>query len=710
MSRQLDIDSLPTALRLEDAVEAACANDLAFIEQSLRRSQSVLVECDKELTIYLYLGLRTRLKRQVSGEAEKAPRLVVVDGRPRPDDPPSTTLNRMLRQLESAIRGSVERTILILPHLDVLVTTHTGLTLEAREAIPLLYENPEAILLAFRDPSFEVPKVIADVFAVRREITGTPREALPQLITQREARAIHAKTLDPFALYKYVSGLNPVRLRKLLEDLGHRRAALPGRPPKTTIYAEIRRQTVKDDVELPQVDLDHDIGGYDEVKRRIREDLLDLIETKARLDSVSDIETIESLTPRGIIFHGPPGTGKTFFAKAIATALDATVIVVSGPELKSKWVGESEENLRRIFRRARQAAPTVIIFDELDAFASARGTYEGSGVEHSMVNQLLTEMDGFRKNEMVFVVGTTNFLESLDGALLRPGRFEFLIEVPAPDAHDRREILGIYRKKLNLPLGDDLVRHIVRRTQGLADLTSGIPFSGDHLYAVCRALKRRQLRAPDQPITVDDVDQALARRTRRRVVLSAEEERVIAVHEAGHGLLAMLIKEATPPERISISADMEGALGYVLRAARARPYAVTQAEMRADIAVGLGGYVAEKLVLADVSIGAYQDLQQANDIARAMVEEFGMSKTLGPRVVLADERRLNSVGSDRRDRIDAAIDRIVAEELERAERVLTENRSLLDALVATLLEHKVLDAAQLGSFNTGAAKKGPNHG
>src|SRR6187200_3705802 len=136
----------------------------------------------------------------------------------------------------------------------------------------------------------------------------------------------------------------------------------------------------------------------------------------------------------------------------MATAIGAAVTVVSGPELKSKWVGESEERIRQIFNRARQSAPAIIVFDELDSFATARGTYTGSGVEHSMVNQLLTEMDGFHKDELVFVVGTTNFVESLDPALLRPGRFEFHLHIPYPNTEDRRAILGVHEQRLGLQM------------------------------------------------------------------------------------------------------------------------------------------------------------------------------------------------------------------------------------------------------------------
>src|SRR5512138_3278037 len=176
---------------------------------------------------------------------------------------------------------------------------------------------------------------------------------------------------------------------------------------------------------------------------KLNSEILDTLSKRDKAADPDEISRLEELIPRGMIFWGPPGTGKTYFAKAIAASIGAAITIVSGPELKSKWVGESEERLRQIFHRARQSAPSIIVFDELDSFASSRGTYTGSGVEHSMVNQLLTEMDGFRKEELVFVVGTTNFVESLDQALLRPGRFEFHLQIPWPDADDRRAILSI---------------------------------------------------------------------------------------------------------------------------------------------------------------------------------------------------------------------------------------------------------------------------
>lgn len=693
-TRTIPISSLPTDLRIDDAVESACTTDVAFIEEKLRRGTSVLVECDKELSLYLYLAVRNRFRRTKDG-----PKMVVIDGRPDPQVPSRGALPRMLEQLTDAIRGATDKTVIVLLHLDVLTTTHTGLTMEARESIPLLYENPEVVILGFRDPSFDVPKVIKDVFPARREITGIPREALPKLITQREAKALHSSEFDVYGLYKYVSGLNPARCRRLFADLGNRRESTAGRPLAHEVYAELRKQTVTDGVELPNVNLDTDIGGYGEVKTRLNEELVDMLRSKEALTDPAEIEQLEALLPRGVIFHGPPGTGKTYFAKAIATAINATVIVVSGPELKTKWVGDSEEKLRRIFRQARQAAPAVIIFDEIDSFAHQRGSYEGSGVEHSMVNQLLTEMDGFRKNEQVFVVATTNFLESLDGALMRPGRFEFMIEIPAPSAEDREAIMGIYNQRFGLGLDKTLVKHLVRRTEGLADKEKNIPFSGDHIQAVARALKRQQLRTRNTAFTIEDIDKALQRKTRRPVVLSASEEKVIAVHEAGHALVAILTPNASRPERITIASDMDGALGYVQRAKRARPYTLTAADLKAEICVALGGQAAERLVFSDVSIGAQSDLQQANSMARAMVDQYGMSE-LGPRIVLDDEDgpRGRSIGERRHERRETEIVRILTVEQTRVTHLLAKNRHLLDALTELLLEKKVLDANQLTSL------------
>src|SRR5215475_5537959 len=446
MSITVTEKDLPSALTPPEAVEAAYSEQLAEIANNLRRGLPTLIECDKELAPYLFMNLRNRLR-------EAKLQCIYLDGRQR--DPqqgamPMGLMGTMIAQLRDAVRGAVERRVVVLPHLDLLTTSQGGLTAEAREVIPLLYENPELVWLGFKDPSFELPKVIENLFPHRISLLGISRNRLRYLITRRESRKF-GREFNPWGLYKYVSGVNAVRLRKLLSTLeGEDYPADPKRA-----YGQLRQATLGNQMEVPTISLDRDVGGYAKVKDQLRNEVLNLLARKDQMTDEGGIKNIEELLPKGMIFWGPPGTGKTLFAKAMASEIGAAVTVVSGPELKSKWVGESEDNLRQIFHKARQSAPSIIVFDELDSFASARGTYTGSGVEHSMVNQLLTEMDGFHKDEMVFVVGTTNFVESLGPALLRPGRFEFHLHIPYPDADARRAIFEIYNKKMRLQFTDE---------------------------------------------------------------------------------------------------------------------------------------------------------------------------------------------------------------------------------------------------------------
>src|SRR5690606_32614674 len=344
-------------------------------------------------------------------------------------------------------------------------------------------------------------------------------------------------------------------------------------------------------------------GGYEKVKRRLRTEILDILERKDACSDPAQIVQLEKLIPRGMIFWGPPGTGKTLFAKAMATAIGAAIQVVSGPELKSRWVGESEENLRQIFHKARQSAPAIIVFDELDSFAAARGTYTGSGVEHSMVNQLLTEMDGFQSDELVFVVGTTNFVEALDPALMRPGRFEFQLHIPYPDRDDRRAILEIYNRSMDLAMSEEALEFAVRRTGDFVEGAAlGTRFSGDHIQALCRSLARIRLRedvtGPTQP---EDIERALTEWIDRPKMTAAEEQ-VVATHEAGHAVVNLFCTHAKPIERISIQGDFAGALGFVRYQDRANRYVITRGELLDDLAILMGGREAEQMLLDDISI------------------------------------------------------------------------------------------------------------
>src|SRR5688572_23972237 len=553
MSITITEKDLPTNLTAIEAVEAAYSQELAEVASKLIRGLPTLIECDKELAPYLFMNVRDRL-RQAKLQC------IYLDGRQR--DPqqgamPMGLIGTMISQLRDAVRGATERRVVVLPHLDLLTTSQGGLTGEAREVIPLLYENPELVWLGFKDPSFPLPKVIENLFPHWVSILGIARTRLRHLITQKESRKF-GRTFSPWQLYKYVSGVNAVRLRKLLSTLeGEDYPADAKRA-----YAQVRQATLSGSMEIPSVDLENDIGGYKKVKQRLKAEILEVLAKRDRAADADDAARLEELIPRGMIFWGPPGTGKTYFAKAIAASIGAAITIVSGPELKSKWVGESEENLRQIFHKARQSAPSIIVFDEIDSFATARGTYTGSGVEHTMVNQLLTEMDGFHKQELVFVVGTTNFVESLDPALLRPGRFEFHLHIPYPDDKDRREILKIYDRKMSLRFTDEALDYAVRRTGENFMTATGTAFSGDHLNALCRAVARVRLRENvTGPTTPKEVERGLTE-YEEKVELTDRDAVLVATHEAGHFVVSLFCPHHPPPERVTIQSEMPWAPFY----------------------------------------------------------------------------------------------------------------------------------------------------
>lgn len=702
------IRDLPVDLTLEDAVEAVYGDDLNWIADKLRRQVSVLVECDKQLVTWLYAAVRSRLRDASGGRAMRC-RFIAgqpprrEEGQPAPQQQgPASLLQLMVREITESVRGGEPGTVLVVPHLDLLTTTtRSGLSMEAKEVIALVYENPDVLLLGFKDPEFELPATVEGVFAAKRTIIGIPRDRLPRVILQREARKFGVEHFDPFSLYKYTSGLNVVRLRQILGQFSDRMDFEPrAAERRDALYREIREATRGTELEVPRIDLGNDIGGYAKVKERIQKDILQLLKARDSLNSETEVKAMEELIPRGMIFEGPPGTGKTFFAKAIATAIDATAIVVSGPELKSKWVGESEGNLRSVFARARKSAPAIIIFDELDSFAVRRGSYTGSGVEHSMVNQLLTEMDGFRKEELVFVIGTTNFVEALDEALLRPGRFELKILIPYPKEKDRREILRIYQKKFGLDLPDDVFEHIVRKTSGYVNAERRTRFSGDHLYAICRGLAREKVRKGGKhTFTQKEVDDVIGE-TFALSQPSKDEEKVIATHECGHALVAALVPEAARPDKVTIEGEEDEASTYYTRFDQTHQSVIMNLpELTSRLAVSLGGRVAEEVVYGQPSAGAADDLLKASALARAMVELWGMGSHLTSCYEETREGLQRRRLSDGREtKIDADVDGLLAREHDRVRALLSEHRPTLDAMAALLVQKRVLELKDLKEF------------
>jgi cell division protease FtsH len=692
MSITVTESELPKSLNAEQAVEAAYSGELADIASKLIRGLPTLVECDKELAPYLFMNLRNRLR-------EAKLQCVYLDGRQRDNAGqqqgamPMGLIGTMIAQLRDAVRGAVERRVVVLPHLDLLTTSQGGLTGEAREVIPLLYENPELVWLGFKDPSFPLPKVIENLFPCWTSILGTSRNRLRHLITQKESRKF-GKDFSPWQLYKYVSGVNAVRLRRLLSTLeGEDYPADPKRA-----YSQIRQATLSGALEIPTIDLTKDIGGYTKVKAKLTAEILDVLNKRDKATDVEEITRLEELIPRGMIFWGPPGTGKTYFAKAIAASIGAAITIVSGPELKSKWVGESEENLRQIFHKARQSAPSIIVFDEIDSFATARGTYTGSGVEHSMVNQLLTEMDGFHKDELVFIVGTTNFVESLDPALLRPGRFEFHLHIPYPDEADRRAIFEIYNQKMRLQFTPEALDYAVTRTGERYITATGTPFSGDHLNAICRSVARLRMREDIKGETPPKLIERALTEFDEKVELHEKDLPIVATHEAGHFLVSIFCPHHPPPEKVTIQSDMPWAPFFTQFKHEKKRIGMSRNEMHDILCVLYGGIEAERVLIGDVSTGASgmghpgSDLSRASDLAELIVEVCGMSNLAAPlRSFRGEDGKRAVLSGTMAEAIDRQVNTIIVEAQAKAAAILSKHKADLIKIRDELMEKKTIE-------------------
>ncbi len=696
MSNAICEKDLPASLTPEAAVEAAYSFELADTAHKLVRGLPVLIECDKELAPYLFRNIRDRLKQSKL-------QCTYLDGRQKDNAAsqgtvPMGLMGTMIGQLRDAVRGAVEQKVVVLPHLDLLTTSQGSLTGEAREVIPLLYENPELVWLGFKDPSFPLPKVIENLFPHWLSILGIARGRLRHLVTQKESRKF-GREFHPWQLYKYVSGVNAVRLRKFLSTLeGEDYPADPKRA-----YTQVRQATLTGSMEIPTVDLDRDIGGYTKVKQRLKAEILDMLSSRDKATDPDEMLRLEELIPRGMIFWGPPGTGKTYFAKAIAASIGAAITIVSGPELKSKWVGESEENLRQTFHKARQSAPAIIVFDELDSFATARGTHNGgSGVEHSMVNQLLTEMDGFHKDELVFVVGTTNFVESLDPALLRPGRFEFQLHIPYPDEDDRRDILKIYDKKMRLSFTEEALDYALRRTGENYMTPTGTPFSGDHLNALCRAVARLRLRENISGETTAKLIERGLTEFEERVELNDNDAVMVSTHETGHFLCAIFCPHHPPPEKVTIQSDMPWAPFFTAFKHDKRRIGHSRNELLDILTVLYGGIEAERLLLGDVTTGASgfgnprSDLARATELASIFVDTLGMSSLAAPLRTFRDkDGRREVLSGSQAEAIDRQVNAVIVECQAKAAAILKKHKDDLIRIRDELLEKKTIEGERV---------------
>ncbi|MEA1922466.1 MAG: ATP-binding protein [Pseudomonadota bacterium] len=431
----------PRKLSDNEAVRCAYREEMDSISDYLRHGLSVLVTCEKMLTEYLY--------ELVCHQAGKKP---VLDAA-RPEEMRSGLSGELDRAMQGGysnlpvlLRNLKTDEILVLRSLDLV---DEGATIETLYERTRDGEKPQ--LLAFLDPSLEVKKVLSDRFAVHIQISGLPRYPTSEKSEKRAVKEFTVSRLltqlerdrfadfDPESLFKNVSGLNALQFRNAMRYVG---AKIAPQSPSKDIYREIRefKITSGSEVEIPDTTF-ADIGGYDPIKRQLKHAIALISGNIQDLDD----EQRGKLLPRGFIFHGPPGTGKTLFAKAVANELNATIQMISGPEIMDKYVGQSENNLRQLFATARRNAPAVIFFDEFDSIASQRSVYADGGARanNAVVAQLLTEMDGFRRDQAVLVIGTSNRIDIIDEALLRPSRLK-PIEIGLPDLEARRQVARIH--------------------------------------------------------------------------------------------------------------------------------------------------------------------------------------------------------------------------------------------------------------------------
>jgi cell division protease FtsH len=435
-----------------------------------------------------------------------------------------------------------------------------------------------------------------------------------------------------------------------------------------------------------------DVAGIDEAKDEVRE-------TVEFLKDPQKFQKLGGRIPKGLLVVGPPGTGKTLLAKAIAGEAGVPFFSISGSEFVEMYVGVGASRVRDLFEQAKKHAPCIIFIDEIDAVGRSRGAGIGGGNDEreQTLNQLLVQMDGFDTTEGVILVAATNRPDVLDPALLRPGRFDRQVVVNHPDLRGRVEILKVHTKKVPM-VADVELEKIARGTPG---------FSGADLEnLVNEAALWAARQNKDEVGTIDfemAKDKIMMGAERRSMVLTDEDKRVTAYHEAGHALMAKLLPGADPVHKVSII-PRGRALGVTMQLPTDERHNYSKEFLTNTLAILMGGRVAEELVFKQVTTGASNDLERATDLARKMVCEWGMSETLGPLTFGQKEGSmfLGRSFSTKRDisdamalEIDQEIKRLVTENYERTKQVLTERLVSVTALAEALLEKEVLDASEI---------------
>lgn len=443
-----------------------------------------------------------------------------------------------------------------------------------------------------------------------------------------------------------------------------------------------------------------DVAGIDEAKEEV-EEVIEFLKNPAKFKKLG------AKIPRGLLLYGPPGSGKTLLARAIAGEAGVPFFSISGSDFVEMFVGVGASRVRDLFKQAKASSPCIIFMDEIDAVGRHRGAGLGGGHDEreQTLNQLLVEMDGFDQTTEIILIAATNRPDILDPALLRPGRFDRRIVIDRPDIIGREAILKVHARGKPLAEGVD-IKVLARRTPG---------FLGSDLANMVNEAALLASRKNKKAIEMEEfeaaIDRVIAGPERKSRLMSDKEKEIVAYHESGHALVAKLLPNCDPVHKVSIIPRGNVALGYTLQLPTQDRYLISKMELLDRLAVLLGGRVAEDLIFQDVTTGAQNDLERATKIARQMITEYGMSETLGPMTLGRKEHQvfLGKDISQERDyseevanKIDKEIRIIIDSAYAKAKEILTKNKRKLKKIATSLIERETLEGTELDLLLNGA--------
>ena len=428
-----------------------------------------------------------------------------------------------------------------------------------------------------------------------------------------------------------------------------------------------------------------DVAGEDEAKENLTE-IVDYLHNPKKY------EEIGAKMPKGLLLVGPPGTGKTMLAKAVAGEAGVPFFSMSGSEFVEMFVGMGASKVRDLFKQAKEKAPCIVFIDEIDAIGGKRsnGNMGGHDEREQTLNQLLTEMDGFDGNTGVVILAATNRPETLDPALTRPGRFDRRVPVELPDLKGREEILKVHAKKIKVESGVDYTQ-IARMASG----ASGAELANIVNEAALRAVRQGR-KAATQADLEESIETVIAGYQKKNAILTDREKMVVAYHEIGHALVAAKQSNSAPVQKITIVPRTSGALGYTMQVDEGNHYLMTKEEIENKIATYTGGRVAEEIAVGSITTGASNDIEQATKLARAMITRFGMNDEFG---MVAFETVTNqylggdtslACSAETQTKIDEKVVEVVKVQYEKAKKIITENKSKLHKLANYLYVNETI--------------------